>query len=134
MTFSLHPEASAEFEGAVAYYEERQRSLGLDLALAVQAAIQNIVSFPHAWPGVEGEIRRCLVHRFPYGILYTVEPTEIWGPGRDASASGPRLLEASPASLSALRRGSGFDTIGRVRPEAVMSSGSGYVAGGYNRF
>jgi len=77
MTYSFHPEASAEFEGAVAYYEERQRGLGLDLALEVQAAIQNIVAFPHTWPVVEGEIRRCLVHRFPYGILYSVEPTEI---------------------------------------------------------
>ena len=78
MTFSFHPEASAEFEGAVAYYEERQRGLGLDLALEVQAAIQNIVAFPQAWPVIEDEIRRCLVHRFPYGILYTIEPTEIW--------------------------------------------------------
>jgi plasmid stabilization system protein ParE len=78
MTFSFHPEASAEFEGAVAYYEERQTGLGLDLALEVQAAIQNIVAFPHAWPVIEGEIRRCLVHRFPYGILYAIEPTEIW--------------------------------------------------------
>jgi hypothetical protein len=39
------------------YYEERQRGLGLDLALEVQAAIQNIVAFPRAWPVVEGEIR-----------------------------------------------------------------------------
>ena len=38
MTFSFHPEAGAEFEGAVAYYEERQHGLGLDLALEVEAA------------------------------------------------------------------------------------------------
>jgi plasmid stabilization system protein ParE len=78
MTFSFHPEARAEFEGAVACYEERQTGLGLDLALEVRAAIQNIVAFPQAWPVVEGEIRRCLVHRFPYGILYAIEPAEIW--------------------------------------------------------
>lgn len=77
MTYSFHPEASAEFERAVAYYEERQAGLGLDLALEVQAAIGNIVAFPRAWPIVEGEIRRCLVHRFPYGILYSIEPTGI---------------------------------------------------------
>jgi hypothetical protein len=78
MTFSFHPEASAEFEGAVATYKERPRGLGLDLALEIQAAIQNIVSFPQAWPVVDGEIRRCLVHRFPVGILSSIEPTEIW--------------------------------------------------------
>ncbi len=78
MTFSFHPEASAEFEGAVSYYEERQRGLGLDLALEVESAIQNILALPEAWPLLEGDIRRCLVHRFPYGILYAVEPAGIW--------------------------------------------------------
>ena len=78
MTFSFHPEASAEFQGAVAYYEERQTGLGLDLALEVQAAIQSIVAFPHAWPVIEGDIHRCLVPRFPYGILYATGPAEIW--------------------------------------------------------
>lgn len=78
MTFSFHPEASEEFFGAIAYYEERQAGLGLDRALEVQAAVRNILAFPSAWPIVEGEIRRCLVHRFPYGILYAIEPAEIW--------------------------------------------------------
>jgi hypothetical protein len=78
MNFSFHPEVSAEFLGAVAYYEERQSGLGLDLALEVQAAIRNVVAFPQAWPVIEGEIHRCLVHRFPFGILYTIEPDEIW--------------------------------------------------------
>jgi plasmid stabilization system protein ParE len=78
MNFSFHPEASAEFQGAVDYYEERQPGLGLDLALEVQTAIRNIVAFPQAWPAIEGEIRRCLVNRFPFGILYTLEPEEIW--------------------------------------------------------
>jgi plasmid stabilization system protein ParE len=78
MTYAFHYEASAEFEGAVAYYEERGPGLGLDLALEVEAAIQNILALPKAWPILEGEIRRCLVRRFPYGILYAVETTEIW--------------------------------------------------------
>ena len=77
MTYSFHPEADAEFQAAVATYEERQTGLGLDLALEVQTAIQNILAFPHAWPVMEGEIHRCLVHRFPYGILYAIEPAEI---------------------------------------------------------
>lgn len=77
MTFSFHPEAGAEFEGAVAYYEERERGLGLDLALEVEAAIQSILAFPEAWPAIDGEIRRCLVRRFPYGILYTHETSGI---------------------------------------------------------
>ena len=26
---------------------------------------------------LKGEVRRCLVHRFPYGVLYSVEPEGI---------------------------------------------------------
>lgn len=78
MTFSFHPEAGEEFQAAVAYYEERQPGLGLDLALEVHSAIDRILAYPRAWPPVEGEIRRCLVRRFPYGILYTAEPSMIW--------------------------------------------------------
>jgi len=32
----VHPEASAEFLGAIAYYEERKAGLGLDLAAEVK--------------------------------------------------------------------------------------------------
>jgi len=78
MTYAFHPEASVEFEGAVAYYEGRGPGLGLDLALEVEAAIQNILALPEAWPILEGDIRRCLVRRFPYGILYVVGTPEVW--------------------------------------------------------
>jgi len=37
MTVSVHPEASAEFLEAIAYYEERQAGLGLDLAAEVKS-------------------------------------------------------------------------------------------------
>lgn len=77
MTFSFHPEARAEFEGALLWYEERGPGLGLDLALEVETAIQTIIAFPEAWPVIDGDIRRCLVQRFPYGILYTHEGAEV---------------------------------------------------------
>ncbi|MDD3379665.1 MAG: hypothetical protein PHD68_00405 [Rugosibacter sp.] len=31
---------------------------------------------PLAWPRVEGEVRRILVNRFPYGVLYA--PRDGW--------------------------------------------------------
>ena len=77
MTVSVHPEASAEFLEAIAYYEERQAGLGLDLAVEIKAAIDRIVASPEGWPEIEGPIRRCLVHRFPYGVLYFMNPVGI---------------------------------------------------------
>jgi toxin ParE1/3/4 len=66
MTFSFHPEADEEFVEAVAYYEDCDPGLGIDFTREVYATIQNAVDYPTMWPEVEIEVRRCLVHRFPY--------------------------------------------------------------------
>lgn len=78
MNYAFHPEAEAEFLDAIAYYEERAPGLGLDFSAEVRAAIQRILAFPKAWQVLDGDIRRALVHRFPYGVLYAVEENRIW--------------------------------------------------------
>ena len=71
MNFSFHPEAEEELKKAIDYYEDMEPGLGYDFALEVYSAIQLSVKFPKAWAVLEGEVRRCLVRRFPYGILYS---------------------------------------------------------------
>ena len=44
--------------------------LGLTFTQAVQEAIKQAVMFPHAWAPLTPEIRRVLIHKFPYGLLY----------------------------------------------------------------
>ncbi len=78
MTFSFHPGAEAEFNKAIDYYEEIEPGLGLDFAIEVHSAIQRSIAFPKAWPIIDSEIRRSLVSRFPFGILYTVENEGIF--------------------------------------------------------
>jgi toxin ParE1/3/4 len=78
MTFGFHPEAEAEFIEAVAFYERAEPSLGEEFSLEVRAAMRNVLSYPNAWTVLEGSVRRCLVNRFPYGILYSVEPDRIF--------------------------------------------------------
>jgi hypothetical protein len=78
MTFSFHPEAEAELFEAIRYYEDREQGLGYDFSIEVFAAIQNIVAYPSAWPTMEEGVRRCLVRRFPYGIVYSIEQNEIF--------------------------------------------------------
>ena len=78
MTFSFHPEAEAEFLEAIEYYEERERGLGYDFSIEVFRIIQNIVTYPTAWSVIEKDLRRCLVHRFPYGVVYSIEQDEIF--------------------------------------------------------
>jgi len=78
VTYSFHPEAEAEFNGAIDYYEARESGLGYDFALEVYSAIQRIIAYPRAWPVLEGDVRRCQTHRFPYGVLYAVEESRIF--------------------------------------------------------
>ncbi len=77
MRFEFHPEARIEYLEAVRYYEERQAGLGARFALEIEATIQRVVEAPQRWHPIEGEIRRCLAHIFPYGVLYSVKPDRI---------------------------------------------------------
>ena len=78
MSFEFHPEADEELISAVAYYEGVEQGLGLDFSREVYASIQNAADYPNLWPIIDPEIRRCLVHRFPYGVLYSIESTGIF--------------------------------------------------------
>ena len=78
MNLYFHPGAEEEFLAAVSYYENIEPGLGDDFALEVFATIRNIVSYPNAWPSLEEDVRRCLVNRFPFGVLYSIEPEFIY--------------------------------------------------------
>jgi plasmid stabilization system protein ParE len=75
---TFHPEADDEFQEAVDYYEERREELGRDFYLEVRSTLQRIQQFPNTWPVLDRDIRRCLVNRFPYGVLYSVEEDGIF--------------------------------------------------------
>ena len=78
MKVSYHPEAADEYEEAIAYYEDCQTGLGKQLSQEIDAAIKLILAFPTAWTMLEGEIRRILVRRFPFGLLYISRNDEIY--------------------------------------------------------
>ncbi len=73
MTFRFHPEAERELREAIEYYEEVEPGLGYDFSVEVYSAVQRAVTYPQAWPVLDGDIRRVLVRRFPYGALYAEE-------------------------------------------------------------
>ena len=78
MIYSFHPEAELEFLQAVDYYEDKEKNLGYDFAFEIYSAIERILAFPIAWPVIDENIRRAVVRRFPYGILYSQSGKEIY--------------------------------------------------------
>jgi len=78
MNYDYHPEAFTEYEDALAFYAERQDGLQIRFYDAVQAAIHRACENPQQWRKFDGDIRRCLVHVFPYAVLYSVEDDLIY--------------------------------------------------------
>lgn len=73
MNFYFHPQADAEFDEAVQYYDERQHGLGLEFAEEVYSTISRISEYPDAWSPMSKNTRRCLVSRFPFGVIFQVK-------------------------------------------------------------
>lgn len=64
--------AEEDLRGAADWY--RRQAAGLDLRFrdAVREALGRITERPALYPKVHRELRRALVHRFPYSIFYRV--------------------------------------------------------------
>ncbi len=72
MKVFFHKDAEIELNEAADYYEDQVPGLGIQLVTEIYLTVQRIMEHPHAWPVIEGDIRRALVRRFPYGVLYAV--------------------------------------------------------------
>jgi len=78
MIFSFHPDADSEFFESIEYYEQCELGLGCDFSVEVYSAVQIILKHPTAWPVIEDDVRRFLINRFPFGILYSIEQNGIY--------------------------------------------------------
>lgn len=78
MEYTFHPAAEAELNEAVDYYESIQPGLGLDFAREAYEAIDRAIQYPKAWSFIREPVRRSLVKRFPYGILYSESGNDIY--------------------------------------------------------
>ncbi|RLA45914.1 MAG: type II toxin-antitoxin system RelE/ParE family toxin [Gammaproteobacteria bacterium] len=62
--------AEAELDHAVEYYESKQPQLGLRFRREVLRSLRRIVEYPTAFALLGHRSRRCLVAKFPYGVIY----------------------------------------------------------------
>jgi plasmid stabilization system protein ParE len=65
--------AQKELDDAVNYYNRESAGLGYEFLSEVFTTIDRIIEYPNAWQKFLKETRRCLLRRFPYGIVYIVE-------------------------------------------------------------
>ena len=73
MQVLFHPDAQDELNRAISHYEGNELGLGYQFAVEIVAAVERIRTNPVLWPILDHQVRRCLVHRFPYGVIYSVD-------------------------------------------------------------
>ena len=69
--------AELEMLDAAQYYELQLSGLGHDFLDQIDAAIETIRRNPERWPIIKMNIRRRLIPRFPYALLYRVDQDAI---------------------------------------------------------
>lgn len=70
--------AVAEIEDAIRYYEIELPGLGLRFKEQLKKATLRVEEYPLAWSIERGEVRKYLLHRFPYKLLYSIEADHIF--------------------------------------------------------
>ena len=73
MRYEFHPEALDEYEDAALYYTSCHEGLELRFIACVESAFHQVSETPTRWRPFEEKVRRCLVHVFPYAVLYSIE-------------------------------------------------------------
>jgi len=69
--------ARQELEDAIRYYELEYSGLGRRFKEEVKKAALRIAEYPQAWSIERGDVRKCLLHKFPYKLMYSVEEDHI---------------------------------------------------------
>jgi plasmid stabilization system protein ParE len=78
----IDPAAEEEARRAAQWYEHQRRGLGLEFLAAVDDGVQRIRNEPLAFALLETlrdepNVRRFLLKRFPFAIIYEVQSNEI---------------------------------------------------------
>ena len=71
------PDARNEFIESIKYYEECRTGLGHRFRLHIEYALHKIAEAPFRYRILHPPFRRYLLQKFPYTIIYTIEPDHI---------------------------------------------------------
>jgi toxin ParE1/3/4 len=74
---SFHEAAEREIIDAVSYFHSERPELGAAFIDQVEQAIQQILTYPFSSPLVNRTVRRKVLKRVPYDIMYSVRPAMI---------------------------------------------------------
>jgi toxin ParE1/3/4 len=71
------PAAEEEMTEASMFYENASTGLGHDFLDDVQGVIDHLRQHPHAGASIASGLRRTPLRKFPFSLIYSVEPDAI---------------------------------------------------------
>ncbi len=69
------PEADAQ--AAAAWYRERSPRAAAKFVAALAAAVEQVADNPELFALMDERHRRCLLRRYPYSLVYRIEPDGV---------------------------------------------------------
>ena len=77
MRIEYHPTIEIELAEIRDYYNEQSRNLGDEFINEFERHVLRIAAMPSRWMVVRGDMRRALMKRFPYLILFRVVDASV---------------------------------------------------------
>jgi plasmid stabilization system protein ParE len=77
MRIVFRPEARVESIEARDWYESRSPGLGFEFVRALEVALGAATRSPEAFAVIEGELRRVILRRFPYSLIFRAHPDQL---------------------------------------------------------
>ncbi len=74
---TIRKDAEADIRAAFEYYESCRKGLGHEFMLCVEAAFEYICRNPSVCKVVHKDVRRAMIHRFPYGVYFLVRDEKV---------------------------------------------------------
>lgn len=69
----VRPEAQTDIRESARWYEDREAGLGLRFLREIRTTLQHINDKPLMFPIIEEDVRRALLHKFPYSVYFVNE-------------------------------------------------------------
>src|SRR5205085_11278594 len=95
----VRPEAQSDIREAARWYESREIGLGLRFLREIRTALEHVTDNPRMFPIIEEDVRRALLHKFPYSIYFRKRTGSDRDYRRASSTPSTRRLEISSIGI-----------------------------------
>ncbi|MBN2012608.1 type II toxin-antitoxin system RelE/ParE family toxin [candidate division KSB1 bacterium] len=75
--FKIIEPAELELDDTFEYYEYESIGLGHSFLDEFRKGVKRILAHPYAWNLIQDNVRKCVLNKFPYTIVYAIEENLI---------------------------------------------------------